>query len=389
MGGMNIYVLQLARKLAERGCEVDVFTRQHAPDDPEIIELAPGARVIHLAAGPYGTLKNDMFDYVPDFVDALLDFQNMEGTRYDLIHSHYWLSGKVGMALSREWGAPHISTFHTLSKTKLQARVGEREPMLRQWNEEAIMSDSDMIVVSTEEEKKDILRLYGISPHTVNIVSPGVDVDMFAPIDRDAAREKLGIPERHILLYAGRVEPLKGIDILIRAASLMEHIEHKDGLRIIIVGGKLDGDAELDRLDTLARELGIRESVTFVGSVPQRRLRTYYSAADAFVLPSHSESFGLAALEAMACGTPVVVSRVGGLKTFVKNGANGYLVPWRCPESFARRLDTLLANPDLRRVMGRAARADAMSMSWTRAADRMLTRYETLLQNDLTQLAGD
>ena len=385
-GGMNVYVLQLAREFAAKGYEVDVFTRYHDPHDPKVVELEDGARVIHLDAGPFDAAKEDLFNYIPMFIRELCDFQQSEETRYDMIHSHYWLSGRVGMALSRKWNVPHATTFHTLAKTKLRARVGEREPQLRQDIEALVMSDSDGIVVSTEEEKRDVISLYNAPPHKVEVIPAGVNLEMFSPVEQDYARHELGIEEENIILYVGRIEPLKGIDILIRAIPLLECANN---LRVMVVGGNPGGDTEMERLKTIAEDLGIRDSVTFTGPVPQDRLPAYYSAADIYVLPSHAESFGLAALEAMACGTPVVVSRVGGLKTFVDSAETGYLVPWRCPEAFAQRLDMLLANPDLRNAMGNAAREKALSMSWSHVADRMLGYYGSLVPQLWSGIAGD
>ena len=386
-GGMNVYVLQLAREYARRGNRVDVFTRYHDPADPKIVEIEEGARVIHLEAGPLDASKNDLFSYIPSFLDELYRFRREEETSYDLIHSHYWLSGMVGATLSREWGAPHIATFHTLAKTKMRARPGEREPQLRQDIEGHVMSVADGLVVSTDEERQDIIRHYEAPPRNIHVIPAGVNLDMFQPVDQTDARAELGIREERVILYVGRIEPLKGIDILLRAVPMLEYGED---LRVLVVGGNPGNDAELDRLNSLTAELGIVDSVTFTGSVPQSALPTYYSAADVFVLPSHSESFGLAPLEAMACGTPVVVSRVGGMKTFVNSGENGYLVPWRCPESFAQRLDVLLANPELRDAMGQAAREKALKMGWGSVADRMLDYYSTHIDRDSwAGLAGD
>ena len=385
-GGMNVYVLQLAREFAARGYRVDVFTRHHDPQDPRIVELEDGARVVHLDAGPYDAAKQDLFNYIPRFISELREFQQSERLAYDVIHSHYWLSGRVGMTLRSAWRVPHVTTFHTLAKTKLRARSGERESQLRQDVEALVISSADGIVVSTEEEKRDVIALYGAHPRKVEVIPAGVNLDMFSPMDREEARRDLGIREENVVLYVGRIEPLKGIDLLIRAASMLECAPD---LRVLVVGGGSGGDAETQRLKAIAAEVGIRESVTFTGSVPQDSLRAYYSAADAYVLPSHAESFGLAALEAMACAAPVVVSRVGGLKTFIEDGKTGYLVPWRRPESFARRLDVLLANPDLRRTMGRAAREKALSMSWGRVAERTLDYYASLVPQAWAGMAGD
>ena len=385
-GGMNVYVLQLTREFARKGIEVDVFTRYHDPDDPKIVELEDGARVIHLKAGSYEAAKEDLFDYIPEFLSELYSFQKTEGTTYDLVHSHYWLSGRVGMTLSRTWNIPHVATFHTLAQTKLRARVGEREPARRSEVESLVMRDADAIIVSTEEEKQDAVRLYDAHPQKIKVIPAGVNLDTFKPVNQSIARQRVGIHEKQVILYVGRIEPLKGIDVLLEAAALLDR---SDDIRVLIVGGSPGNDAELDRLKALTTELGIESMVTFTGAIKQDMLPDYYSAADVFVLPSHSESFGLAALEAMACGAPVVVSRVGGLKTFINNGETGYLVPWRCPEPFVQRLEMLLANPLLREAMGRAARAKALQMGWGHAADRMLGFYSSLLRDTWESAAGD
>jgi D-inositol-3-phosphate glycosyltransferase len=385
-GGMNVYVLQLAREFARRGISVDVFTRAHDPADPRIVELEAGARVVHLNAGPYAAAKQDLFGYIPAFLSELSSFQRSEGARYDLVHSHYWLSGRVGMTLSRMWDVPHVTTFHTLAKTKLRARAGERESPQRVEAESLIMRDVDAMIVSTEEEKHDLVRLYGTDACKINVVPAGVDLDLFKPTGRPNARDMLGIRENQVILYVGRIEPLKGIDILLRAAAFLECAAD---IRVLIVGGSPGNDAELDRLKELAVQLEIDDLVTFTGAVRQTELPRYYGAADIFVFPSHSESFGLAALEAMACARPVIASRVGGLKTFIDNGSTGYLVPWHCPEAFAQRLEMLLENPALKDAMGEAARAKALHMGWGKVADRTLGHYSGLLRDVWGSAAGD
>ena len=299
-------------------------------------------------------------------------FQQSEGIEYALIHSHYWLSGVVAIELSRRWNAPHIATFHTLARTKQRARAGERESESRAHSEHQIIDTADSIVVSTHIEKDDIARLYGANGTPLEVISPGVDTALFQPMNTADARRELDLPDKRTILYVGRIEPLKGLDILLKAVALLNDTANT---HLLIVGGSLEKDAELERLNTLAVNLGISDIVTFIGSVKQEQLPAYYSASDVFVLPSWYESFGLVALEAMSCGTPVVVSRVGGLKTFVENGKTGYLVPWRCPEPFAQSLETLLENPSLRRAMGSAARRKAMAMSWTAMATKMLACY--------------
>jgi D-inositol-3-phosphate glycosyltransferase len=384
-GGMNVYVLQIAKEFGLRGHQVDVYTRFHDPKDPQIVELGEGARVVHIKAGPYDETKETLYQYIPEFLSNLNTFQKSEGLEHDIIHSHYWFSARIGMTLSGMWNVPHVTTFHTLARTKLMARVGEQETRLRASVEKRAMEKVDAIIVFIDQERDDIARLYQTSPHKVEVIPAGVDLKLFRPLDKIASKQALGLSEKRVILYVGRVEPIKGIDILLRAVANLECTKDTE---LLIVGGNSGRDTEKERLQALSVELGIEDIVTFTGPVKQALLPTYYSAADVFVLPSYSESFGLVALESMACGTPVVVSRVGGLKTFVKNGETGYLIPWRCPEPFAQRLDMLLANPDLREAMGKAARARALEMSWSGVAERMIGFYSSLLEEVWESAAG-
>ena len=385
-GGMNVYVLQVARELARKGHVVDVYTRCHDPSDPQVVDLGYGARVIHLEAGPYDGTKDSLYQYIPEFVGNLQRLTRAEGVSYDLIHSHYWLSGRVGMALRSQWAVPHVTTFHTLARTKLNARAGESESDLRVRVEGTIMEEADAIVVSTSQEAQDIARLYGTPRHKVSVVPAGVDTELFRPSDWYEARRNLGLMRRNVVLYVGRIEPLKGLDILMGAMACIEDISD---ISLVVVGGSPGADDEMGRLRALSRELGIADRVIFTGAVSHAELPQYYNAADVFVLPSHYESFGLVALEAMACGTPVVASRVGGLTSFISDGLTGYLIPWRCPEPFARRIETLLSNPILRNTMGQAARSRAIGMSWGRAADRTMNVYESVKARSLESAVGD
>ena len=384
-GGMNVYVLQIAREFGRRGCQVDVYTRWHDPDDPQIVELGERARVIHLRAGPFANGKESLYGYIPEFLSNLYRFQASEGIDYNLIHSHYWLSGRAGIALSQRWRVPNVVTFHTLARTKLRARAGETEPELRISTEHKVLECVDAVVVSTEQEKQDLIGLYGAAPYKISVIEAGVDLELFQPGDKQEARRELGITDKHVVLYVGRIQPLKGLDILVRAMALL-----KDGsnARLLTVGGDLDRDHTLGRLRSMANGLGLQDRVTFTGAMKHTDLPRYYRAADVFVLPSYYESFGLAPLEAMACGTPVVASRVGGLSSYVTEGLNGYLIPWRCPEPFAQRLDSLLADPTKIESMGRAARTQALEMGWDGVADRMLNLYAGLVGEPRQSVAG-
>ena len=371
-GGMNVYVLNLAKELGELGHTVDVFTRFHDPSDPRKVDMGSGATLIHVEAGPIGQQKSDLPMYIDEFVANVSATEKSERRSYDIIHSNYWLSGKVGSILSRRWKIPHVVTFHTLAKTKLRARVGESESDLRISVEQEVMRESTDILVLTRAEKMDLENLYGISPEKVSVISAGVDTDIFYPVPKLKARVGLGLPDKETVMYAGRVEPIKGLDILLDSFKILN--ETRD-VHLVVVGGSLSGDRELDALRQRSKQLGILEKITFTGSVNQSELGRYYSAADVFVLPSHYESFGLVALEAMACGTPVVASRVGGIPSFVDDGETGYLITWRSAEPFADRIEMLLENLDLRNFMSERARVKANSMNWSTVAAEVADYY--------------
>lgn len=375
-GGMNVYVLHAARALGRMGYKVDVYTRWHDARDGQIVSLGDNARVIHLKSGPYDRPKEYLHKEIPEFIRKLYEFQNSEHLTYDLAHSHYWLSGTVGLALAKQWNVPHVATFHTLARKKLQARAGERESGLRDSTESMIADVSDAIIVSTHQEQEDLSQLYSVSANRVHVIPPGVDTNLFKPLDQRAARKTLGITESKVVLSVGRIEPLKGIDILIRAVA---NLENSSDTRLLIVGGDSSSDPEARRLRGVASAAGIDDKITFTGKVSQSELPTYYNAADVFVLTSYYESFGLVALEAMACGVPVIASRVGGPRTFVRNGVTGYLIPWQCPEPYTQHMDVLMSNPNLRASMGEAARAKTEGMVWDSASAKISDVYESLV----------
>jgi len=374
-GGMNIYVLETARQLAARGAHVDVFTRRHSPRDPQIMQLSARARVVHLNAGPVSTEKDAVYEHLPTFINQLSRFRRDHGLAYDLVSSHYWFSGQAGLELARQWDVPHVTSFHTLAEIKRRARPGEREQAERAPAERLIAHGASKIVVWSEHEKRSLVSLYQADPERVQIIPPGVDATRFRPMDQAECRKRLGMGPGRVLLYVGRLERLKGVDILFRAMAALDDLPD---VRVVVIGG-VTNNPELARLKRIAAQLGISDRVDFLGSLPQDRLPDYYNAADVCVLPSYSESFGLAALEAAACGKPVVASRVGGLPTIVKDGETGYLVAWRCPGPFQERLEVLLRNAHLRRAMGEAARRHAETLSWELAAGRLCELFESLV----------
>ena len=378
VGGMNVYVLNVAKQLACLGHSVDVFTRTHDETDPVIVDLSNNSRVVHIKAGPVDAEKSDLPKYVDDFVNNVYEFNQGTQKKYDIIHSHYWLSGLAAAVIRDSWNIPLISTFHTLAKTKLRARPGEQESEERIFHEKLVMNISDGILVLSEGEASDIENLYEFKSGKIDVISAGVDTEMFHPMSKKEAKVKLGINDIDTLLYVGRIEPIKGLDLLLDTVALLA--KSRD-IQLYVVGGSLEKDPELDRLKKKTADLGLDNRVVFKGSVDQDTLKHYYSASDVFVLPSFYESFGLVALEAMSCGLPVVASRVGGIVSFVRNGENGYLIPWRCPEPYAEKIEVLLSNPDLREFMSQSALQTANKMSWFDVARMMESYYESFISS--------
>jgi D-inositol-3-phosphate glycosyltransferase len=370
-GGMNVYVRETARELGRRGILVDVFTRDDG-SQPRIQTPAPGVRVIALPAGPRAALaKEELAPFLPEFLHGMRRFRQQDNLRYDLLHSHYWHGGWVATYLGPRWGVPHVAMFHTLAEVKNRALLAQAETSERSDCERRIVAAADRIVCAADQEKQLLSRLYGAQPNRVTVIPCGVDLARFRPVDQARARRELGLGPQPLVLYVGRIEPLKGLDILVEAVA---QLESRDA-RLLVVGGDAQAAPELGRLSERAIALGLDGRVQFTGVVDQARLPAYYSAADVCVVPSYSESFGLVAVEAMACGTPVIASRVGGLITTVSDGRTGYLIPWHCPEPFAERIDLVLGNPELRANLGSAARRSVRRFSWDRIAAALAAEY--------------
>ena len=391
-GGMNVYVRDLSRELSRRGIAVDCFTRSQNPNVRRISHaLAPNGRVIHLPAGPEAPYdKNKIINHLPQFVAGVLDFVRREGLRYDVIHSHYWLSGLAARNLRRARGGfeglPIVHMFHTLGQVKNSIAAGpqEWEPEERIRGEAEVMQSADRLIAATPQERAQMVWLYGADAARIDVVPCGVDLSLFRPIPQDEAKRVLGLPlERCIILFVGRIEPLKGIDTLLRAIALLapEMPCWRDELAVVIIGGAPGAgveqvNAELSRLERLRAELGLQDLVTFMGAQAQDTLVYYYSAAEMVVMPSHYESFGMVALEAMACGVPVIASKVGGLAFSVQEGKTGYLVPNKDAEAMANRIRLLLKDPDLRRRLGRQAARWARRYGWPTITDQIIEIYE-------------
>ena len=387
-GGMNVYVRDLSRELGRRGIAVDCFTRSQNPTMPHVsTKLGPKGRVIHVPAGPEAPYdKNRIVDHLPEFVHGVLDFARREGVEYDVIHSHYWLSGLAAGPLRRAWDAPIIQMFHTLGhmKNSVASSPAEWEASERIDGEAEVMALADRLIAATPVERAQMVWLYGADAAKVTVIPCGVDLDLFRPIPTDEAKQVLGLPlQRCVILFVGRIEPLKGIDTLLRAIALItpELPCWRDELSVIIVGGApgagiKEVHAELARLEALRAELGIEDLVTFQGAKDQDILSYYYSAAELVVMPSHYESFGMVALEAMSCGTPVVASKVGGLAFSVQDGQTGFLVPDGDAEALASRIRLLLKDHDLRQQMGQQAVRWAQRYGWPAIAQQIVDVYE-------------
>ncbi|RME44186.1 MAG: glycosyltransferase family 1 protein [Caldilineae bacterium] len=392
-GGMNVYVKELTTELDRRGITVDVFTRSQEPGTPVVHGvLGERSRVIHVPAGPERPYnKNKVYDHLPEFVEHVRARAIRENLQYDILHSHYWLSGLAARSLRCIWGGtPIIQMFHTLGemKNRIAQTPAERETPLRIRSERDIVHFADRLIAATPVEKNDLTTLYDADPAKIDIIPPGVNLRLFRPLPRDEALRKIGVPQGHkMILFVGRIQPLKGIDSLIRAMALVlrRYPELKNHLCISIIGGDPNPDseleqAELERLHALKEELGIGDLVTFLGAKDQNTLAHYYSAAQMVVMPSHYESFGMVAIEAMACATPVIASDVGGLTYTVEDGFNGYLVPRKDHAALADKIGLLLRYPRLRDQLGEQAHRWVERFSWAHIADEILTVYQKTVQ---------
>jgi D-inositol-3-phosphate glycosyltransferase len=382
-GGMNVYIRELSRELGRRGVAVDIFTHAQNLERPVVVQMARNVRVIHIQAGPVEHIdKNELPQYVPEFAANMQKLATETGTHYDVIYSHYWLSGMVAELLRDAWGTPIVQMFHTLGKMKnhVAQRVEEQEIDERISGESHLMQVVDRLVAANPIDRQHMLDLYQAPADKITVIPCGADLTLFHPVPRDEAREELGIPEaRKLVTFVGRIEALKGVDTLFRAvAHLVEQDPTwRERMMVAIVGGTPEDETddltpEMRRLRTLRDELALNDVISFVGAQPQETLPYFYSAAEVVVMPSHYESFGMVAVEATACGTPVIASNVGGLTYTIKDGVNGFLVPPKEPTALAERMEAILTNPALRDHMGNAGVQRANRFSWIAVADQIL-----------------
>ena len=378
-GGMNVYVRELSASLAQAGVDVRVYVRRSSADLADRVPVEPGFEVVHVDAGPYDLPKEALPEVVDAFADAVA--ADLALRPADVLHANYWLSAVAAHRLKHELDLPLVATFHTLARVKSHA--GDLEPAERAAAEAAVIGCSDAICASNPVEAHELVQFYDAPPERLELVPPGVDRAFFSPGDRDGARSALGLDGRPTALFVGRIQPLKGLTVAIEALA---ELRSRDA-RLVVVGGPSgsEGPAELARVHELIDRHDLGERVTFVDPQPHHVLSTFYRAADVVVVPSRSESFGLVALEAAACGVPVVAAAVGGLRSLVIDGVTGDLVEGRDPAQFAARIDSIFADRDRAAAMGRAAADEAKRYAWSSTAGRLRRLYGDLRARTLVE----
>jgi D-inositol-3-phosphate glycosyltransferase len=389
-GGMNVYVRDLTMQLGRMGIHVDVFTRSQDEHVPHVLhDLGFGNRVVHVPAGPEVPLpKRELAGYIPQFVDGVRQFAEEKGIKYDLLHSHYWMSGLAAGGLSDLWGGvPILQMFHTLGemKNRVARSEAEREGAYRLDGERQVLTRADRIIAATPAEQAQLEWLYKADASKVTVIPPGVDTSHFYPIPADEARQYIGLaPDARMILFVGRIEPLKGVSTLIKAVACLQLKNLKEPVHLAVIGGDPEAapaeiSAEMVRLQKLCDDLTVGKMVVFLGKRGQDTLPYYYSAAEVVVMPSHYESFGMVALEAMACGTPVIASQVGGLAFLVQDGVTGYTVPDGDEDILCEKLALILGDESLRQRMGRNAAEYAQNYDWRKIARQIVGVYKELV----------
>ena len=374
---MSVYIRELARHLGVFGHRVDIYTKLNGNKHNQINELYDNVRLIHLSAGNNGYVhKLALYYYLSDFFRALERFKNQEGLHYDLIHSHYWLSGRLGSWVQDRWNIPHIVMFHTLGTVKNSAGLADREPDLRIATEKKLARTCQRILAPTDREKENLLKYCR---------TPAENLDLFRLTDKAVARQRLGFDEdESIVLYVGRFDPIKGIDRLLEAMAYLKRLKRT---RVVIIGGDGPGTPEYQNLQQLSAKFGIQKSVHFVGRVEQDQLPPYYNAADALVVPSYYESFGLVGLESLACGTPVVATRVGAMEDIIEDGKTGHVVADLTPRGLADSIEKIITNSTEPLLPAHAIRASILKYGWPNVASAVFNEYDMVFRNSLCEPA--
>jgi D-inositol-3-phosphate glycosyltransferase len=384
-GGMSVYIRELARELGKTGHKVDIFTRVHDPTDPHMENLSEGVRLIHLKAGREAKIqKMDVYFSLPEFTFNLGNFWRDNNLKYDIIYAHYWMSALVGKYLWETQQIPYVTMYHTLGLVKNALGIGEGEPELRIVSERETIRDCQRIIVATGQEKEDLIHYYQANPEKIGVVPCGVNMELFQPLDKVDARRKLGLTEEKILLFVGRIDPLKGIDKLIKTIPLLTN---QGKIKLVVVGGDENSRAELKELKKLANELNVSNLIDFRGLIKQEQLPYFYSAADVCVVPSYYESFGLVPLESLACGTPVVATDVGGLKHIIRPDENGYIIKDNSPENLANVIAFVLNDLSSDNETRMTIRASVSRWNWASIAEKVAAELQTTLDKQLAPVA--
>jgi len=379
-GGMSIYVRELASELGKMGHVVDIYTRQQHRSCKQIEHLSENVSLIHIPAGNNSCIeKLDLYPFLPEFFQKMEEFRIHEDRQYDIVHSNYWLSGRVGSWAQVCWHIPHFALFHTLGAVKNMFQIGDPEPELRIAVETLIAKTCTRIIAETERERTQLIELYNADADKIAVVPCGVNDRLFRPRNKEQCRAQLGVLDNNelLLLCVGRIDPLKGIDRLITALSYLQNYQH---LRLLIVGGESSETAYFRSLQNLSANLNLHNRVTFIGRTDHQDLPLYYSAADGLVLPSHTESFGLVGLEALACGTPVVATRVGAMDQIITSGINGYLADSAEPHLLAQEIERLIAALDAGKISRTAIRRSVQNYRWSQVAQVMVNEYTTAIR---------
>lgn len=378
-GGMNVYVRELAAELAKRGHAIDIYTKAHQPQHGPPINLGQNVRIIHLETGVDEEMpKLAIYDYIQRLACGAEDFRRYNQLQYDLIHSHYWLSGLIGKQLQTLWHVPHAVMFHTLGAVKNSIGIGEQEPELRIESEKEVISSCDRVIASTTKETEYLEKHYGASPDKITVIPCGVNLDLFKPIDKETARRELGLDHQKVILFVGRIDPLKGLEQLLTSLTYMDG--EKPPL-LMIVGGDAHSQGQVQALQRMAKELSIEDRVMFAGSVAQSQLPLFYSASDVCAIPSYYESYGMVALESLACGTPIVANNVGGMKNIVRHSEMGRIVNDNSPHHLASEISEVIYKSKDKKQHIRTIRDSIVDFGWSNIADRILSEYYRLLGN--------
>jgi D-inositol-3-phosphate glycosyltransferase len=381
-GGMNVYVRALASSLARAGVECDVYTRAEHRSDPHVVQVEPGFRVMHVEAGPRAPVpKHGLHELVDPFVDRAMEVM-LDQEPVDVVHGNYWLSGAVAHRLKHALSLPLVATFHTLARVKAEVGIDD-DPDHRTRVEHEVVACADLMLASTAAEREQLSVLYDADPSRIEVVPPGVDHAVFAPGSRRAARHRLGLDARRVLLFVGRIQPLKGVDLAVQCLAALDD----PSITLVVVGGPSgrDGQREFDRIRQLATDLGVAKQLRWVKPQRHDRLADYYRAADVCIVPSRSESFGLVALEAAACGTPVVAAAVGGLRSLVDDGETGFLIEARDPSDYAVPVAKLLSDDAMARDIGVRAAMQSRRYSWSMTAARLRRLYGDIVVRGLVR----